>query len=405
MTSESKGGATALVSDSAVAVPIWLAAVGVSLVALNLRPPITAISTLLHQVQQQEGFNSTVASLLVAVPIACWVGFSGLTPRIGRRVGLNRTIGFALIVLLVGFGIRMLPSVAALFVGTAIIGLAITVGNVLVPAAIKRDHPAHAGLLTGLYTMSLYIGAAAAAGITLPLQHATGFGWRATLGLWAVPVVVAWVVWFPQLRARDHTGAATAPETGSPSLWRQPLAWAVTFFFAMPALLFYTVSAWLPTILMDAGMDASLAGGMLSVANLVAVPSALIMSIVSNRSAQQVWAAASTGALSAAAFVGLLISPTGWAVVWMVLLGAGLGAGTAIGYSLPLLRSREAQTTAKLTAMSQIAGFALCAVGPVLAGALHDLTHAWTAVLLLLVILAVVQIISGVRAGSARFVS
>ncbi|MFI6170356.1 CynX/NimT family MFS transporter [Nocardia sp. NPDC051052] len=405
MKAEPSVGATTLAAKYAAAVPIWLVAVGVSLVALNLRPPITAISTLMPQVQRQEGFNSTVASLLVAVPIACWVGFSGLTPRIGRKLGLNRTIGFALLVLLAGFGIRLLPGVPALFAGTAIIGLAITVGNVLVPAAIKRDHPAHVGLLTGLYTMSLYTGAAAASGITLPLQDVTGFGWRATLGLWAVPVVIAWLVWLPQLRVQSDTGTGPAPEATPRSLWLQPLAWAVTIFFAMPALLFYTVSAWLPTILVDAGMNASWAGGMLSIANLVAVPSALAMSILVNRSERQVWAAISTGAVSAIAFVGLLISPTGGAVVWMILLGAGLGAGTAIGYSLPILRSHDAQTTAKLTAMSQIAGFALCAVGPVLAGALHDLTHAWTAVLVLLVALSVVQIVSGTRAGTPRFVS
>ncbi|PXX69258.1 CP family cyanate transporter-like MFS transporter [Nocardia tenerifensis] len=405
MRPEQAGGATALASDSAVAVPIWLVATGVSLVALNLRPPITAVSTLMPQVQQQEGFTSTVASLLVAVPIACWVGFSGLTPRIGRELGLNRTIGFALLVLLAGFGIRLLPNVVALFVGTTVIGLAITVGNVLVPATIKRDHPEHVGLLTGLYTMSLYTGAAAASGLTLPLQHATGLGWRATLGLWAVPVVIAWLVWLPQLRVRGDTGAGAAPEGTPRSLWLQPLAWAVTVFFAMPALLFYAVSAWLPTILVDAGMDASLAGGMLSIANLVAVPSALAMSILVNRSERQVWAATSTGAVSAIAFAGLMISPVGGVIAWMILLGIGLGAGTAIGYSLPLLRSRDAQTAAKLTAMSQIAGFALCAVGPVLAGALHDLTHAWTAVLLLLLALAVVQIVSGLRAGTARFVA
>src|SRR5262245_3166511 len=53
------------------AISLFPVAIGVVLVAFNLRPPITTVSPLLDQIQREEGFNSTVASLLVAVPLIC----------------------------------------------------------------------------------------------------------------------------------------------------------------------------------------------------------------------------------------------------------------------------------------------------------------------------------------------
>ena len=70
--------------------PLWYTAVCVVLVALNLRLPITAVSPVLDQIQQQSRFSSTVASLLVAMPVACFVVFSTAAARAGRRRGGSR---------------------------------------------------------------------------------------------------------------------------------------------------------------------------------------------------------------------------------------------------------------------------------------------------------------------------
>ncbi|WP_160821015.1 MFS transporter [Actinomadura sp. J1-007] len=379
-------------------------AIGVALVAFNLRPPITAVSPLLDRIQDQEGFSSTAASLLVTLPLICFVLLSTSAPAIGRRLGIEHAISLSLLVVLLGFGVRLIPATAFLFLGTAVIGLGVTFGNVLLPAAIKRDHPSRVGLLTGLYTMSLYVGAAAAAGFTLPLQHGTHLGWRATLGLWAVPLLVGMLGWLPQLRARTTDLAAPRPRAPR-GLWRVPLAWAVALSFAMPTVLFYTLSAWLPTILGDAGMSDSRAGAMLSVANLSAIPFALAMPILASRTRRQVWCLAIGGALLALGLAGLLAAPTTLTAAWMLLCGAGLGTGTGLGYAIPLLRSRDAQTTAELSAFSQTIGYLLSALGPLAAGALHDVTHGWTIALTVLTLLAAIQIAAAVPAGQDTYIT
>jgi CP family cyanate transporter-like MFS transporter len=380
------------------------AAIGVALVAFNLRPPITAVSPLLDQIQLQEGFSSTTASLLVTLPLICFVLLSTSAPAIGRRLGIEQAISLSLLVVLLGFGIRLHPSTTSLFLGTAVIGLGVTFGNVLLPAAIKRDHPARAGLLTGLYTMSLYVGAASAAGFTLPLQNAGDLGWRATLGLWSVPLLVGMLGWLPQLRAKSTDHSSPRPRTPH-GLWRTPLAWAVALSFAIPTVLFYTLSAWLPTILSDAGMSDSRAGAMLSIANLSAIPFALIMPILAGRTRRQVWCLALGGALLALGLTGLLAAPTTLTIVWMALCGAGLGTGTGLGYAIPLLRTRDAQTTAELSALSQTVGYLLSALGPLAAGALHDLTHGWTIALVTLTALVAVQIAAAIPAGQNTYVT
>ena len=172
----------------------------------------------------------------------------------------------------------------------------------------------------------------------------------------------------------------------------------------MPTLLFYALSAWLPTILLTTGMSPLQAGAMLSLVNIAAVPTALAMGILVNRTRQQVWATTVTSALLGAGMLGFLAVRAEAAILWMVLLGIGLGGGTAIGYALPLLRSPDVSTTAKLTAMSQTAGFLLCALGPVAVGALHDLTRSWTPALMVLAALTVLQALAGIQAGRKRFV-
>lgn len=386
-------------------VTLWWAAVAIVLVSINLRPAITAISPLLNQIQREESFSSTVASLLTSIPLMCFVLFSPIAPRIGRKLGMEVAIGFSLVILLAGFGIRLIPTIGTLFLGTVVIGLAITAGNVLLPAVIKGDYPTRTGLMMGLYTMSLYLGPAAAAGFTLPLQRATGLGWRGVLSLWAVLVVIGIIAWIPQLRARHNTRNSLAFHAASRTLWTQPLAWAVTLFFAVLSLLFYTVSAWLPTILGDDGMSLERAGGMLAVINVTAIPFALIMSILVSRTKQQVWCTTLGTALLAIGLLGVLLLPNDGTVVWMILFGIGHGTATGVAYSLALLRSRNAQTTADLSAMSQTAGYLFSACGPILAGILHDFTHIWTTTLILLLALVLIQMISGFSAGRNRFVT
>lgn len=65
--------------------------------------------------------------------------FAFLTPRLIRRFGMHKLLGLTMIVLAAGIALRLAPSMPALFMGTIIVGAAIAIGNVVMPAAIKAD--------------------------------------------------------------------------------------------------------------------------------------------------------------------------------------------------------------------------------------------------------------------------
>jgi CP family cyanate transporter-like MFS transporter len=61
-------------------------------------------------------------------------------------------------------------------------GASIGVIGVLLPGIVKRDFAKQAGTMTGVYTMALCLGAAMAAGSTVPLSEHFDKSWALGLG-------------------------------------------------------------------------------------------------------------------------------------------------------------------------------------------------------------------------------
>src|SRR3712207_7088343 len=91
---------------------------------------------------------------------------------------MERTVLVSLLALAVGIVVRSMGAVWALFLGTAVLGAAIVVGNVLLPGLVKREFPGRAGLMTSVYSTAMGISAALAAGASVPVARLTGVGWR-----------------------------------------------------------------------------------------------------------------------------------------------------------------------------------------------------------------------------------
>ncbi|MBE9941504.1 MFS transporter, partial [Cellulosimicrobium cellulans] len=179
--------------------PLGLAAVlAIVLAALNLRPAVVAISPVLGEIRSDLGLSATAAGVLTTLPVLCFGLLAPLAPVLARRWGLERALFVSLVLLCVGFALRLVPSTAGLFAGTVVAGCAIGLGNVLLPALIKRDFADRIGLMTGLYSMALSGGAALAAGLTLPVASAAGLDWRGALATWGVLAVLGAIVWVPR---------------------------------------------------------------------------------------------------------------------------------------------------------------------------------------------------------------
>jgi CP family cyanate transporter-like MFS transporter len=370
---------------------------GIVLVALNLRPALAAVGPLVGDIRADTGLSNAALGMLTALPLLAFGVVSTLTPSATRRLGTEGALAAALLLIALGTGVRAVPSVALLFGGTVLLGVGIAVGNVLLPALVKRDFPERSGSMTSLYSSAMGLGAAVAAGVSVPL--ASALGWEGALGVWAIPACFALVVWL--VRLGDRTLPRPPRTAGTPlrDLGRSGLAWQVALFMGLQSLTFYVTLAWLPELLQAHGLDAAEAGWMLALSQATGILGSAIVPLWASRVADQrriVWALA---ALEAAALGGLFLPGSGLAALWVSLLGIVLGGTFSLSLLFLVLRAADADAATALSAMSQSVGYLVAAAGPALFGLLHDVTRGWTIPLVFLVGVLVAKVATGLGAG------
>ncbi|WP_405012195.1 CynX/NimT family MFS transporter [Kitasatospora sp. NBC_01539] len=384
---------------------------GILLVALNMRACLAAISPLVGEIQRTLGLSATASGLITTVPVLFQGVGAPLTPRLTRRFGAERVVLGAVLTLGAGVLVRVLPSAAALYAGCVVIGVAIAVLNVSMPSLVKREFPDRAATMTGVYSTTMLVGATLAAGVSVPLEHALGGGWRASLGAWSLLTLVAALAWLPQLlharRPRPPAvpaadGATGAAAGGSP--WRSPLAWQISAFMGISSLLVYSLVAWMPTVLADHGMDRGEAGLVFAFSNLVQVAGAFLVPLLAGRMGRQRALAATMAVLNATGIAVLLLAPVGGAWAAATVLGVAQGGSLGLALAFIVLRTGSPAGAARLSGMSQSVGYLLAAAGPVGAGALHQLTGGWDLPLALLLVLALAAAAAGWGAGRDRTV-
>jgi len=378
-----------------------LLVLAIVLLAANLRPALTSVSPLIGQIRTDTGISNGVAGLLTGLPLLAFAGLSPIAPRLARRFGMEWVLLASLLVLASGILLRSAGAVAALFLGTAVLGAAIAVGNVLLPSLVKREFPERTGLMTSTYSTALALSAAIAAGASFPVAEQAGIGWRGSLALWALLALVAAVAWFPQTRGVNPANASTGTSRGVTGLWSSLLAWQVTLFMGLQSLGYYVVLTWLPEILQEqVGVSAAQAGWMLGLAQVVVIPAMFLTPVLADRRPSQYGVVVMAVTLSGAGTLGLLVAASTAPALWVVLLGLGQGACFSLALTFFALRAPDSEHAAALSGMAQSVGYLLAAGGPFLFGVLRDATHAWTVPLALLFAVALCLLITGL--GSAR---
>lgn len=380
-------------------------AVGLMLVALNLRPALSSLGPILPDVIRDTGITAVGASILTTAPVLCLGLFGFLAPKIAGRFGTERAILVFLVVLAAGTALRGLLSFPGLLAGSIVAGAAIGIIGVLLPGLVKRDFPDKASLMTGVYTMALCAGAAFAAGSAVPFQQAMGGSWPAALAVWAVPALVAALVWLPMAPRRVPAASGAPPRVAKVTgLWRDPLAWQVTLYMGLQSAVAYMVFGWVAPMLRDRGLDPVMAGLVVSCSILVQVPAALVSPLLATRRPSQSFAAVLLMVFTIVGLMGLFHAPLGSVWIWAVLLGIGQGGNFAVALTIIVLRSRDAHVAAHLSGMAQSVGYTLAATGPLGVGILHEWAGGWQAVSTLFICVCSVAAVFGIAAGRDRHV-
>ncbi|KMN14722.1 CynX/NimT family MFS transporter [Pseudomonas weihenstephanensis] len=385
-----------------VVVRAWLLLLGMVLVALNLRPALSSMAPLLGEVSEYLGLSAAQAGLLTTLPVLCLGLFAPLAPILARRFGTERVVLGILLVLGAGIVLRSYLGETGLFAGSILAGASIGVIGVLLPGIIKRDFAGHAGTMTGVYTMALCLGAALAAGATVPLSHYFDGSWQLGLGFWALPAVIAAIFWLPQAGKRNGAHNVAYRVRG---LLRDPLAWQVTLYMGLQSSLSYIVFGWLPSILIGRGLTPTQAGLVMSGSVIVQLVTALTAPWLATRGKDQRLAIVLVMSMTLAGLFGCLYAPLDGLWGWAIVLGLGQGGTFSLALTLIVLRSRDAHVAANLSGMAQGIGYTVASMGPFAVGLVHELTGGWNAVGWIFAVVGIGAIIAGLGAGRAKYVN
>ena len=377
----------------------YLLLLGIILIATNLRAPITSVGPLVGIITEDLHLSGAQAGLITTVPLIAFAIISPLAPKLARKFGTEKTILGALLFLILGLGIRYIPTIPSLFLGTMILGCGIAVGNVLIPSIVKKEFHAQSGLVTGIYSVSMNLTGAIASGVSIPLVEQLGWTWNKALSLWLIFALIALFGWLPQIRKKQAKEEQIITHQDS-SIWKSSLAWSVSLFMGIQSFIFYVLVAWLPEMLMSQGIPSSKSGGMLSLLQLTLLPTTFIIPIIAEKKENQKSLVLTSFILFALGISGLMFSHSAIIIVAIVCIGIGGGIAFSLSMMFFNLRTSTAKEAADLSGMAQSIGYVLAAVGPFLFGLIHDQTGNWQSSLFLLVGMTIILLFVGLKAGS-----
>lgn len=384
---------------------------GVVAVAVNLRATLTAVGPLVPTMRADLGVDNVAMGVVGTLPVLAFGLVAPLAPPLARRFGIGPVLGAAMAGLALATLLRSGGGYAVLLLGTALLGVAIAVCNVLLPALVKEQFPTRAGPVTSLYVSLMVVGATVSAGVAVPLQR--GLGWRGALAVWAAPAALAAVVVLGSDRT-DRAGhapedrlaqdAARRAGVGVPArvLHRSRLAWQVTAFMGLQSVLFYVTLAWLPDVLVERGMDDAAAGVHVAVLNVGGLAGSLAFPALAARRPDQRWWGAGAGTCTVVGLSLLLVPGTALALPAAAVFGVGAGGTIALALLFFGLRTTTPTHAAAMSGMAQTWGYAVSAAGPVAWGAMRDASDSWTPALVVLLGVAVATTAAGWAAGRDR---
>ncbi|WP_296630178.1 MFS transporter, partial [Rhodoluna sp.] len=305
-----------------------LAFIAVLAIAMVVRPPVAVMGPLLDEIQQSLHLSTQLVGLLAAAPVLCFGAGAFASPWIVRKLGVDHTMLWVLIGLIIASVERVFFGYLGLLIGTVAVGLSIAVANVLLPTIVRSRFPNHIPLVTGAYTTVVAITASLAATIAVPTSTFFG-GWVSALLLWAFPMLLALLLWVPQVRRADpHViQILGASDDHRRTLNRSPQAWAIVAFFGFQSVGFYAVLGWLPLALISTGLSPDEAGTFLGLTGAIGIPIGLLISSLLGKFKRLSWWAAGSSLLTFVGYLGLTLIVQTRDHTWLLLVCGVLSFG------------------------------------------------------------------------------
>ena len=390
----------------------WLLVLAIILFASTLRAPLTKVGPVIDEIKSSLHLNHKVAGMLTTIPLLMFAITSPLVSKLTARFTMSKTIFYAMITLMIGLCLRVVGGVELFLIGTLILGVAIAIGNVVLPSFVKWAFPLHIGIMTSLYSGTMNFTAGLGGGLSVPLASMSQLGYRLSLVFWVVFAVIAFVLWIFKLRenvnleklsSHEHK-SKTNTATGSVKVVNSKVAWLLALMMGFQSMIFYSVVTWVPSILMSRGLSPSLSGYLLMMNQFAQVPMTIVFPIIASKIKDQRLMILIISALFIVGFSLFFTHSIVMLVLGMIISGLAMGAGFSLSMVFFSLRSRTHLGSIKLSGFGQSVGYLIAALGPFLIGYLYDVSGSWVTGICTLLLMAICFMIFGLGAAKDRVV-
>jgi MFS transporter, CP family, cyanate transporter len=226
--------------------------------------------------------------------------------------------------------------------------------------------------------------------------------WTSALWFWAVPAAVVLLLFLPVAIRQRHGRHKTVRD--GVNVWRSAMAWQVTLFMVLQAMMSFSVFAWLAPILRERGVDGGTAGLMVSVSIVLQMLGSLFAPALAARFRDQRAINTVVALMTGGGFALSIFGPQELIWVWTGVLGLGQGSLTAVALTMIMLRTRDGHTAAHLSGMMQGVGYGVGSTGTLMVGQLYQSTGSFAAAGALFLAVGLLAAVFGYRAGRDRFI-
>ncbi|CAN5359524.1 MFS transporter [soil metagenome] len=362
--------------------------VAVIALATNLRTAAASIGVVLPSIQDDLSMNTTLAGVLVTLPLLCFAAFGSSTGGMARALGIHRTMLLALTLIAVGSIVRSCAGSSGVFIAASTVALVGTaIGNVFLPPLVKMHFPHRIAQVSSLFVVATIVGSTVSSVLTVPLTHLFG-DWRYALLFWGILAALTAIPWIFMLKSDSHHDFSAHGHVAFRRIVRSRVAWAMALFFAVQSMQGYVGLGWLAAILIDGGNSEAIAGLALGLMGFVSIPVALFLPRIMRFFGTSPLVPLSFATSTAGGWIGIYLAPSAAPLLWGLMLGFG-GIAFAWTMSLVSLRADTVSGTAALSGFVQTVGYLVAGIAPFGVGLLHDVTGSWSPAILVMAAICV----------------
>ena len=377
---------------------------GVIFLSLILRTPITSVGAIVGPLKSILDINNTVAGFITTIPLIAFAIFSPMVAKFSNKAGLEKTLLSSAVIISIGLGLRFYINTYVFFITTFIIGVGITVGNVLLPGLVKKYYPEKIGIMTGFYAVVMNIGAAVAAGISYPILSTNiggkNFATGLAVNIWIIIAVVNIVI-YVAMSKNNNASEVTDTHEKVHGYFKYSKMWTIMLSMGLQSALFYCSVSWFAEIMISKDFSPETAGLLLSISQFAQFPSTFIVPILADKLHNKLIIPVVITIGYIISLVGMLYTSGNFVLMLTFIIIFALAGGGSFSYVMYLfsVKSRNESEAADISGLAQSGGYLLAAIFPPLLGYIRDISD-WNKALYVLILTAAVLLITLVHCSS-----